>query len=110
MKPVQLSHRDSRTLEATRKRAPNRVSQAKADLIYYSIHLVCIFGGKKYRNRGTGERACQHNYMSITAGYFSQSHSTIKQGCTAGINHDTELYTWIGNLQSSTEAKEGGYH
>ena len=48
---VQLSQRDSRTLEAARKRVPKRVEVAKAELIYYSIHFICVFGGKKYRNK-----------------------------------------------------------
>lgn len=101
---VQLSHRDSRTLEAARKRAPQRVAEANTDLIYYTISLVCIFGGKKYRNMGTGERACQR-YIGIARSVYLRFHlvlmtdyyfvlcydkscifsSTIKQGCTAGI-------------------------
>ena len=56
---VQLSHRDSRTLEAAKKRTPHRIAGANTDLVYYTICLVCIFGGKKYQSTGTGERACQ---------------------------------------------------
>ena len=53
---VQLTQRDSRTLEAARKRVPKRVEVTKAELIYYSIHFACVFGGKKYKNKGTGQR------------------------------------------------------
>ena len=56
---VQLTHRDSRTLEASRKRVPKRVESANKALVYYSVHLTCVFGGKKYVNRGTGERKLQ---------------------------------------------------
>lgn len=86
---VQLSHRDSRTLQGAKKRAPHRVAEANSDLLYYTIRLVCIFGGKKYQNRGTGERACQR-YVCRADICFSSflNHiflSTIKQGCTAEI-------------------------
>ena len=53
---VQLSQGDSRTLEAARKRVPKRVGVVKAELIYYSIYFTCVFGGKKYKNKGTGQR------------------------------------------------------
>ena len=50
---VQLTHRDSRTLETARKRVPKRVEGANMKLKYYSIHLSCVFGGKKYKNKGS---------------------------------------------------------
>ncbi len=53
---IQLTHRDSRTLEAASKRVPKRVEGAKPELKYYNIHLTCLFGGKKYKNKGSGER------------------------------------------------------
>ena len=56
---VQLGHRDSRTLEAARKRVPIRVDGANNELKYYSIHLTCVFGGKKYKNKSTGKRVHQ---------------------------------------------------
>lgn len=56
---VQLGHRDSRTLEAARKRVPIRVDGANKELKYYSIHLTCVFGGKKYKNKSTGKRVNQ---------------------------------------------------
>ena len=56
---VQLGHRDSRTLEAARKRVPKRVEGANKELKYYSIHLTCVFGGKKYKNKSTGKRIHQ---------------------------------------------------
>ena len=52
---VQLGHRDSRTLEAARKRVPIRVDGAN-ELKYYSIHSTCVFGDKKYKNKSTGKR------------------------------------------------------
>ena len=56
---VQLGHRDSRTLEAARKRVPIRVDGANNELKYYSIHLTCVFGDKKYKNKSTGKRVHQ---------------------------------------------------
>ena len=56
---VQLGHRDSRTLEAARKRVPIRADGANNELKYYSIHLTCVFGGKKYKNKSTGKRVHQ---------------------------------------------------
>ena len=44
----QLTHRDSRTMEATRKRAPKKVTKANKKLQYFNIHLACFFEGKKY--------------------------------------------------------------
>ena len=55
----QLVHRDSRTLEAAAKRVPKKVEKANKELVYYTINLTCVFGGKKYQNRGTGERPQQ---------------------------------------------------
>ena len=43
---VQLTHTDSKTPETARKRAPVKAGKAKQDLVYYYIHLTCIFGGK----------------------------------------------------------------
>ena len=51
---IQLT--DSRTLEAASKCVPKLVECAKPKLKYYSIHLMCLFGGKKYKNKGSGER------------------------------------------------------
>ena len=56
---TQLVHRDSRTLTAARKRAPKVVERAKPELVYCSIHLTCMFGGKKYKNESTGVRPSQ---------------------------------------------------
>ena len=56
---IQLGHRDSRTLEAARKRVPKRVEGANKELKYYSIHLTCVFGGKKYKNKSSGKRTNQ---------------------------------------------------
>ena len=56
---VQLTHRDSRTLEGMKTRAPNRVKAANFQLIYYSICLCCVFGGKNYKNKSSGQRGTQ---------------------------------------------------
>ncbi len=56
---VQLTHRDSRTLENARKRVPKRVEGANGALVYYTLHFACMFGGKKYKNEGTGQRIKQ---------------------------------------------------
>ncbi len=56
---VQLTHTDSRTLEASMKRVPKRVEGANRDLVYYHVHLTCVFGGKKYVNKSTGKRKVQ---------------------------------------------------
>ena len=53
---VQLTHRDSRTLEMAKKRVPGRVACADKELVYYTIHFACVFGGKKYLRKGTGQR------------------------------------------------------
>ena len=43
---VQLTQRDSRTLEAAARRVPMRVKNANTALVYYSISFSCVFGGK----------------------------------------------------------------
>ena len=56
---VQLTQRDSRTLEAAARRVPKRVKNANTALVYYSISFSCVFGGKKYNNKGSGKRPHQ---------------------------------------------------
>ena len=56
---VQLTQRDSRTLEAAARRVPKRVKNANAALVYYSINFSCVFGGKKYNSKGSGKRPHQ---------------------------------------------------
>ncbi len=58
-KCVQLYHSDSRTLEAAKNRVPCKVAKANHELVYYCINLACVFGGRKYRNRGSGKRPHQ---------------------------------------------------
>ena len=53
---VQLVYNDSQTLEAARKRAPKRIEIANRDLMYYSLHLTCLFGVKKFKSKGIGQR------------------------------------------------------
>uniref|UniRef100_A0A1X7SD72 ZSWIM3 N-terminal domain-containing protein n=1 Tax=Amphimedon queenslandica TaxID=400682 RepID=A0A1X7SD72_AMPQE len=67
---IQMSRRDSRTLEAAAKRVPKRVEGAPSKLKYYEANYTCIFGGKAYKRKGNGIRKHQ---------------STIKQGCNAGV-------------------------
>ena len=55
----QLVHRDSQTLEVAAKRVPKKVEKANKELVYYTINLTCVFGRKKYQNRGTGIRSQQ---------------------------------------------------
>ena len=52
---VQLYRSDSRTLEAAKKRVPRKVNKAKTELNYYQINLSCVFGGRKYCNKGSGK-------------------------------------------------------
>ncbi len=58
---VQLYYSDSRTLEAAKKRAPRKAREAKTDLIYYTVNLCCVFGGRKYSNKG-----CQSSVQLYT--------------------------------------------
>ena len=53
---IQFGYRDSRTLEGAKKRIPKRVERANSELKYYSIHLTCMFGGRKFKSRSTGLR------------------------------------------------------
>lgn len=67
---VQMTRRDSRTLEAARKRVPKRVEGANEKLIYYSLHFTCLFGGKNFKSKSSKDRKRQ---------------STLKIGCSAGF-------------------------
>ena len=53
---VQLTHRDSITLTAAKKRVPKRLEKANQNLVYFSIDLTCLFGGKGYQKKGSGLR------------------------------------------------------
>ena len=48
-----------RTLEMASKSVPKRIEGANTALVYYSIHYTCAFGGKSYKNEGTGQRRNQ---------------------------------------------------
>ena len=39
------------------KKAPKRVNKAKRELVYYSLHLTCLFGGKRFHSKGSGQLA-----------------------------------------------------
>ena len=56
---IQLGYRDSRTLEAAKKRVPKRVEGANFELKYYSIHLACLFGGRSFKSKCKGMRKHQ---------------------------------------------------
>ena len=58
---IQLVYNDTRTLEAAKRRAPKRVNKAKKELVYYSLHLTCLFGGKTFHSKGSGQRP-HHRY------------------------------------------------
>ena len=61
------------------------MERANSVLVYYSIHYVCVFGGKKYKNEGTGQRS-QQRFVLFEWWYIIKLISrTIKQGCQAGI-------------------------
>ena len=55
---IHLTHRDSRTLEAARKRAPKKSFNLKTnkELQYFNIDLACCFGEKKYKSEGSSVR------------------------------------------------------
>ena len=56
---VQFTHRDSRTLKSAAKRVPRVVEKANKELVYYSIVLSCVHGGKKHKSEGSGVRPIQ---------------------------------------------------
>ncbi|XP_054718154.1 uncharacterized protein LOC129227597 [Uloborus diversus] len=61
---------DCRTLEAAKKRYPNRVANACPDLKYYFLKLMCVHGGTfKKKKDNLGQRKT----------------SSMRQGCTAFI-------------------------
>ena len=63
---TQLVHRDSRTLLSAAKRVPKKIEKANKELVYYTIHLTCIFGRKKHRSKAVGLRKNQrYNDISM---------------------------------------------
>ena len=42
--------------DAASKRVPKWVEISNKVLCYYVVHLACVFGGKKYRNKGSRQR------------------------------------------------------
>ena len=62
-KSVQLNHSDSKTLQAASKRIPLKAAKANQDLVYYYINLSCVFGGKKYQDKGKGKRPNQRSVL-----------------------------------------------
>ena len=46
--------RDSRTVEAARKRLSRHLSDS---ILYYEVGFRCIHGGRKFKARGEGKRA-----------------------------------------------------
>ena len=56
---VQLYMRDSRTIEAAKKRMPKIAAKPKANslLRYHSLQYSCVFGGKCHRTESKGIRA-----------------------------------------------------
>lgn len=54
---VQFYIRDSRKIEAAKRRAPNR--NFNASLVYSEIVYCCIHGGKAFKSESKGERPNQ---------------------------------------------------
>ncbi len=52
---VDLWRRDSRTIEASRKRGVDR--PLKAELKYFELKYCCIHGGQRFVPRGRGKRS-----------------------------------------------------
>ena len=59
---VRLWKRDARSIQAARKRMPNR--QLNEDLQYYDLQYCCIKGGRKYTTRTTGSRPNTSTFRS----------------------------------------------
>ena len=69
----ELWKRDVRTLIAAAKRVPRRVSNANPDLMYYSPHLSCKFGGRNVETRVNRKRKTK----SFRQGRPFQVHITL---------------------------------
>ena len=54
---VQFYIRDSRKIEAAKRRAPNRIFNTR--LVYSEIVYCCIHGGKTFKSESKGERPNQ---------------------------------------------------
>ena len=54
-KCVKLWKRDSRTVQAARKRLNRPLSD---HIKYYEVVYCCIHGGKKFKSKGEGKRSC----------------------------------------------------
>ena len=57
MEFVQLNVQRSKSIEATRRRAPSK--RYNENLKYSEINLACIHGGKKFKTTSKGERPGQ---------------------------------------------------
>ena len=55
-KVVQLWKRNSRTIEAARKRIDRHLDKR---IKYYELTYSCVHGGRKFRPKGEGRRATQ---------------------------------------------------
>ena len=53
---IQLYRRDCKTSAASMKRYPGRAGRANPVLKYYLLEYCCVFGGKTYKSRTTGDR------------------------------------------------------
>ena len=89
---VQFFHKDSRTLEAAKKRVPKRIEKANSSLMYFSIDLACLFGGKEYTGKGKGARSHKRYIYFINMAscaiifhFIPIICSTFRQGCPAGV-------------------------
>lgn len=54
---VNMTMRDTKSLESVSKVAPKRVRGARAELRYYTVRLCCTFGGKRFKKQGNNKRS-----------------------------------------------------
>ena len=70
-KSVQLSHSDSKTLQAASKRIPLQAAKANQDLVYYYINLCCVFGSKKYQGKRKRKETNQKSLLIHLCSFYS---------------------------------------
>ena len=70
-KSVQLSHSESKTLQAVSKRIPLNAAKANQDLVYYYINLCCVFGGKKYQAKRKRKETNQKSVLIHLCSLYS---------------------------------------
>ena len=73
---VTLYRRSSRTIEAARKRAPNRHFSEK--LLYYEMDLACVHGGREYVSKSKEKQKQQRyaNHIIVVVGSIGSMHAS----------------------------------